>query len=199
MGWAAIGGALVVIGAAVGVPLAIWGATSHLWSDGYFLAGFVGGCVLACLGLYVLVAEFIADLPLPATRHERRARRLAQSSPPRPWQREVVSRLQENLSRVTSEQQQDRARREARELANLLAELHVEGQALRNVPAHEQTAAPQWDGKVRAELTPSARRFVPEWDAVAPLLTTDGPKIVAFLDAKLSLLLRIIGELRDGK
>jgi len=71
MGWAAIGGALVTIGGTVGAGLAFWGATSHLWGDDYFLAGFVVACLLTALGVYVLVAEFIGGLPLPPTRYER--------------------------------------------------------------------------------------------------------------------------------
>jgi hypothetical protein len=47
-----------------------------LWGDDYFLAGFTVACVLAALGVYVLVAEFIGGIgplkfPLPPTRHER--------------------------------------------------------------------------------------------------------------------------------
>jgi hypothetical protein len=79
MGWAAIGGTLSAIGAPSGVALAIWGASSHLWSDDYFLAGFAAACLLTAIGLYVLVAEFIGDLPLPLTRHEREARRRSQA------------------------------------------------------------------------------------------------------------------------
>jgi hypothetical protein len=76
MAWTAIGGALVAIGVPVGVGLAMWGATSHLWGDGFFLAGFIGACLLVALGVYVLVAEFIGGIgplsfPLPRTRHER--------------------------------------------------------------------------------------------------------------------------------
>jgi hypothetical protein len=76
MAWASIGGAAVVIGATAGVGLAVWGATSHLWSDGLFLAGFVVACAITALGLYALIAEFIGGIgplrfPLPPTRHER--------------------------------------------------------------------------------------------------------------------------------
>jgi hypothetical protein len=76
MGWAAIGGALSAIGGAVGVALAVWGATTHLWNDDYFLAGFVIACFITALGIYVLLAEFIGGIgpikfPLPRTRLER--------------------------------------------------------------------------------------------------------------------------------
>jgi hypothetical protein len=149
------------------------------------------------------------------------------ASPSTSWKRDVISQLQEDASRRT-EPPQDQARREARELADTLAELHAEGRFLServqpehvwpavqtfrfpSVPAHEQTNARQWDGKVRAELAAHAPRFVPEWDGAAelpqshrqfavPMLTADGRRIVAFLDAKLALLLRLITELRDGK
>lgn len=76
MAWTAIGGALVAIGVPVGVGLAMWGATSHLWSDEFFLAGFIVACLLTALGVYVLIAEFFGGMgpirfPLPPTRHER--------------------------------------------------------------------------------------------------------------------------------
>lgn len=71
MGWAAIGGALVVIGASVGAALATWGAGSHLWGDDAFLAGFAAAAALTGLGVYALVGEFIGGLPLPPTRYER--------------------------------------------------------------------------------------------------------------------------------
>jgi hypothetical protein len=79
MAWASIGGAAVVIGATAGVGLAVWGATSHLWSDDLFVAGFVVACAMTALGLYVLIAEFIGGIgplrfPLPPTRHEREAK-----------------------------------------------------------------------------------------------------------------------------
>jgi hypothetical protein len=154
----------------------------------------------------------------------------AVSSPPS-WKRDVIRQLQDDASRAQGEPPQDRARREARELADVLAELHAEGRSLRervkpenapvyllalqtfrfpNVPAHEQTSARQWDGKVRSELAAHAARFVPEWEGIAglppsnggfavPMITADGRRIVAFLDAKLALLLRLIAELRDGK
>jgi hypothetical protein len=97
-----------------------------------------------------------------------------------PWKRELVSHLQESMSPILSEPPQDRARREARELADVLADLYA-------VAPQEQTNAQQWDGNVRAELALHARRFLPEWEAVA------------VVDAKLTLLRRIINELRDGK
>lgn len=76
MGWAAIGGASVSIGAAIGAALGIWGASSHLWGDDYFLAGFALACLLMTIGVYVLIAEFFGGVgplrfPLPPTRHER--------------------------------------------------------------------------------------------------------------------------------
>ncbi len=76
MAWAAIGGALVVIGGGGGGTLAAIGASSHLWGDHLFLAGFAFACLLTALGVYVLVAEFIGGMgplrfPLPATRQER--------------------------------------------------------------------------------------------------------------------------------
>jgi len=86
MGWAAIGSALVAIGAPVGAGLALWGATSHLWGDDYFLAGFAASCGLTALGIYVLLAEFIGGIgplrfPLPPTRHEREAEGHPEPSP----------------------------------------------------------------------------------------------------------------------
>jgi hypothetical protein len=76
MAWTAICGALVAIGVPVGAGLAIWAATAHLWSDRFFLAGFIGACLLTALGIYVLLAEFFGGIgpirfPLPPTRHER--------------------------------------------------------------------------------------------------------------------------------
>ena len=70
----------MAIGATAGVGLAVWSATSHLWSDYYFLAGFALACALTVLGLYVLIAEFFGGIgpfrfPLPPTRHEREARK----------------------------------------------------------------------------------------------------------------------------
>jgi hypothetical protein len=95
IGWAAIGGTLAGIGAPSGVALAIWGASSHLWGDDYFLAGFAFACLLTTVGVYVLVAEFIGNvgpitLRLPPTRYEREAKRPASEGglrvviPPRP-------------------------------------------------------------------------------------------------------------------
>jgi hypothetical protein len=80
--WAAIGAALVAIGVAGGGTLATIGASSHLWGDDRFLAGFAFACLLVALGVYALVGEFIGGLPLPATRHERERRR-AQRRPAR--------------------------------------------------------------------------------------------------------------------
>jgi hypothetical protein len=95
MGWAAIGGALMGVGALAGISLGVWGAGSHLWSDDYFWAGFLAALILAPLGFYVLIAEFIGNigpitLRLPATRYEREAKRVASEgglrivTPPRP-------------------------------------------------------------------------------------------------------------------
>jgi hypothetical protein len=81
--WAAIAAALVAIGAAGGGTLATVGASSHLWSDDDFLAGFAFACLLVALGVYALVGEFIGGLPLPATRHEREGRRRSQRRRPR--------------------------------------------------------------------------------------------------------------------
>jgi hypothetical protein len=80
MGWAAIGGTSAAIGAPCGVALAIWGASSHLWADDYFLAGVAFACLLTAIGVYVLIAEFIGGVgrvrfPLPPTRSEREAER----------------------------------------------------------------------------------------------------------------------------
>lgn len=74
MAWATIGTVSVAIGATAGTALGVWGASSHLWGDGYFLAGFVAACALTMIGIYALVAEFIGGLPLPPTRHEREQR-----------------------------------------------------------------------------------------------------------------------------
>ncbi len=74
-GWASIGAALVGIGCVGAGTLATVGAGSHLWSDDAFLAAFAFACLLVVLGVYVLVGEFIADLPLPLTRREREERR----------------------------------------------------------------------------------------------------------------------------
>jgi len=73
--WAAIGAALVGIGAVGSGTLATVGASLHLWGDDSFLAGFAFACLLVALGVYALVGEFIGGLPLPATRHEREERR----------------------------------------------------------------------------------------------------------------------------
>ncbi len=79
LGWASIGGALVSVGALAGVSFGLWGAGEHLWGDDYFLAGFAASLLIAMLGLYVLLAEFIGGigpvrLPLPLTRREREAK-----------------------------------------------------------------------------------------------------------------------------
>ncbi len=80
--WAVLGAALVAIGGAGAGTLATVGASSHLWGDNAFLAGFAFACLLVILGMYVLVGEFIADLPLPLTRREREeSRRRAQRRP----------------------------------------------------------------------------------------------------------------------
>jgi len=76
MAWATFGTVLTAIGAPVGTALAIWGASSHLWDDGYFLAGFAVSCLLTVLGVYALIGEFFGGIgvvrfPLPPTRHER--------------------------------------------------------------------------------------------------------------------------------
>lgn len=73
--WATIGPALVGTGGVGAGTLATVGASSHLWGDDSFLAGFALACLLVALGLYVLVGEFIGGLPLPATRREREERR----------------------------------------------------------------------------------------------------------------------------
>ncbi len=70
-----LGAALVAIGGVSAGTLASVGAGSHLWGDDVFLAGFAFACLLVALGVYVLVGEFIANLPLPPTRHEREERR----------------------------------------------------------------------------------------------------------------------------
>lgn len=79
MGWAAIGGALMGVGALASISFGLWGAGSHLWADVYFLAGFAAALLLGLLGFYVLIAEFIGNvgpvtLWLPPTRHEREAK-----------------------------------------------------------------------------------------------------------------------------
>lgn len=107
-------------------------------------------------------------------------RALQVAGTPPSWKREVISHLQESMAPILSEPRQDQARREARELADVLADLYA-------VAPQEQTNAQQWDGNVRAELALHARRFVPEWEAVAAL------------DVKLTLLSRVIHELREGK
>ena len=73
--WATLGAALVGIGGVGAGTLATVGAGSHLWGHADFLAGFAFACLLVVLGVYVLVGEFIAELPLPPTRHEREERR----------------------------------------------------------------------------------------------------------------------------
>jgi hypothetical protein len=69
--WSSIGGGLLSIGVVTGGVLATVAASAHLWGHLALLAGFVVACLLAALGVYVLIAEFISDLPLPPTRHER--------------------------------------------------------------------------------------------------------------------------------
>ena len=86
-GWAAIGGALVAIGAPTGLGLGLYGASSHLWGHEVFLAGFILACVLTTIGVYVLIAEFIGGIgplrfPLPPTRLEREASEVTSDAPP---------------------------------------------------------------------------------------------------------------------
>ncbi|HEY2767239.1 MAG TPA: hypothetical protein VGI76_03225 [Solirubrobacteraceae bacterium] len=86
MGWAAIGGALMGVGALAGISLGVWGAGAHLWSDDYFLAGFAAALLLTLLGFYVLIAEFIGGVgpikfPLPPTRFERAQQRAQRRKP----------------------------------------------------------------------------------------------------------------------
>ena len=90
MAWASLGGAAVAIGATVGVGLAVWGATAHLWADGYFLAGFAATCLLTALGVYALIAEFLGGVgpvrfPLPPTRQEREAKPGRHETSPDAW------------------------------------------------------------------------------------------------------------------
>ena len=79
--WAALGAALVGLGAVGAGTLATIGSGAHLWGDDVFLAGFAFACLLVALGVYALVGEFIGGLPLPPTRRERHDQR-EQSSPP---------------------------------------------------------------------------------------------------------------------
>ena len=79
--WAALGAALVGLGAVGAGTLATVGASAHLWADATFLAGFALACLLVALGVYALVGEFIGGLPLPPTRRERERRRQAQRGP----------------------------------------------------------------------------------------------------------------------
>ena len=71
MAWSAIGAALLAVGVAAGGVLATLAASSHLWGRCPFLLGFFTACLLAALGVYVLIAEFFGFLPLPPTRYER--------------------------------------------------------------------------------------------------------------------------------
>lgn len=67
----------------------------------------------------------------------------------------------------------------------------------------------RWNESVRNQLTLAAHRFIPDWEKCPTLpqdqillmarLTADGPRLVAFLDARLGLLENIIKEIRQGQ
>jgi hypothetical protein len=75
----------------------------------------------------------------------------------------------------------------------------------------EQQEAERLDNAVRQALVEHARRYVPDWDEAAtlpphdehwpgvPMLTADAKTVAAFLDAKATVLRRIISELREGR
>lgn len=68
--WGTLGSALLLLGGGVGGALGAVGASSHLWSDDAFLAGFALSCLIGAVGVYVLVAAFFGGigpirLPLP--------------------------------------------------------------------------------------------------------------------------------------
>jgi hypothetical protein len=175
--WSAVGGVVMAAGAAGAIGwLAVAGtASTHepLWPVYAFVA-------VAIVGLYGMLAPL---LHLPPWRSRR-------SQAGQSWQQGVINSVQERMARAVDETPENRARRQARDTADALAELHADGRRLRervkpehtplhllvlqayrfpSVPAQEETNARQWDARVKAELTARARRFVPEWEGIAGL------------------------------
>jgi hypothetical protein len=138
--WAAIGAALVGLGAVGGGSLATVGASSHLWGDDVFLAGFAFACLLVALGVYTLVGEFIGGLPLPATRQERVDRRQRAQRASTPSEGVSASaatespRLAISAGRTTGHHREgversrssDQARRRADELLRMIFEAELQ-------------------------------------------------------------------------
>jgi hypothetical protein len=167
MGWAAIGGVLAGIGAPVGAALAVWGASSHLWGDDYFLAGFSLACLLTTVGVYVLVAEFIGEigplkLRLPRTRYEREAERETPLQRARAHVDAARARQEAEVNRLRA-REQDARQRQREDAAIWINGRREEGNAMltgwpsmRNVPMRCADAV-RWEQATYDGLAEHAR------------------------------------------
>jgi len=200
MGWAAIGGALMGVGALAGISLGVWAAGSHLWSDVYFLAGFVAALVLTLLGFYVLIAEFIGgagpvSFPLPPTRLERAQRRSRireNARYPKRSGAEADHEREQRLVALYREGEQARAR-------ILLSGALIAGDLLYGRASQRQVEREQWardwDRRVLDALADDAR---PKWAAAGTLpaskldYVTTIAGVRTFLAEKLACLREII-------